>query len=290
MPAIVVQDSVLAEMAEAFHPLFYDYISPIGVYNSDGIAYPFGTGTFFQVGDHKFIVTAAHVFEEAKKYGAGSGDLCAFDFGEAIEHGTKLIDVPLEGQKVRLDGALDDVGVMRLSEKTISGLTRKRFLTLADVALWPEKPGYLWVAGFPALWCLPVSESVVSFHPLKVCAIAPSKADTAILGDYDEQIHFVVHFKRDSFERLDGEKVETPASYGGISGSAIWQSWWPSKDTATQWRSKHFKVVGVQTAVYPKSEYVKATTWRFVAHIMMKAYPKIRPAFELSFPGISQGL
>src|SRR5438105_3867847 len=92
-------DSAVQEQLDAFRgmeravmPRFRNSVTPIGAYWSDH-ARQHATGTFFQVAERSFLVSAAHVFFDEKKQRA-IPNLCVFDPVTEQDGKTRLQDVP----------------------------------------------------------------------------------------------------------------------------------------------------------------------------------------------------
>jgi hypothetical protein len=278
-------DEMVEEMALALQPLVRGSVTPVAVYANETIL-PFASGTFFRIGTHHFLVTAAHVFNDAKDYGDKSGSLCVFDFDTKIDGGYQMKAVPLQGKKLLLEQPNEvDVGVMELWPVTVSNLKSRRFLTLSDVQMRPDLPGWGWVSGFPNEWAKPIEKNSIKYNPFNFGGLLPGQVPTG-LANFDPTIHFALSAKRNTFESINGGTTESLQYFQGISGTSIWQSWWKNEDTETQWKSKKLKVVGVDTSHYRSEGLIRATTWRLVALIIMTQYPEHHVTFDLHFPGI----
>src|SRR5687767_3876987 len=104
-------------MVDALRPFVMSSVTPIGRYVDGGIL-QHATGTFLQVANRQFLVTAAHIWRLQER----DLDLCVFVPDGREEHGIRMRDVPLNGQ---LSRALEpaDVSVLELSEDTAAQLT-----------------------------------------------------------------------------------------------------------------------------------------------------------------------
>lgn len=263
-------------MARTLWPLFQRAVTPIAAIRGEQTV-PFGTGTFFRVADESFLVTAAHVWEEAERLGFGQ-ELFAFDPVESAGGLFTMNAVPLAGTwHYAKDPA--DVAIMELDRPVVELLRGAHFLRLNEVALRPRPGGRCWVFGFPAETARDLAaDRLFRFDPF--CLMAPQHPGDAALDGYDPAGHFLLDAARDDMWRPDGTRSDMPYRLNGISGCSVWQPEWPPGNDAARWDPARTRIVGVQTSYYRKKSLIKATGWGAVASVLHQRRADLRPAIE----------
>lgn len=267
------------EMGRELLQTILESVIPIGAHGPDGEPVQVGTGTLFAVGDTHFVVTATHVLDRVDRDGAA----CAFvPGGEVGEYGTRLNPVPLFGNSHRAPHPVD-VAVLALEPESAAGLVGRRFLRLTDACLAPEPLGLGWVWGFPEERIRTVAPGAKAFEPLNMATPILSH-DGAGLLDFDPEIHFVLNAAPTGFAWSDGSgPAALPHRFEGISGSSVWQTWWPSRGGPDEQRARMVRVVGIQTSFYRKPALIKATNWGAVVEVIRQALPGLRPVLGWHF-------
>ncbi|VTR91566.1 unnamed protein product [Gemmata massiliana] len=273
-----LEERVYLEMFNALLPRIQESVTPIGLCTTDGIR-QHGTGTLVAVGEVHFLVSAAHVLDSARD---AKLPLFCYAYGEKTDQGRTIVPVPLEGTRFSWPDPLD-VGVVKLTDATVSRLTGRKFLRLCDVALRPAAPGWGWVSGFPLGMVQPVGDTSEAYNPLNWGSVI-STAEPTNVSNFDTRFHFVLEHDPQEAAQLTGDPFKLPASFGGISGCAVWQTWWPIEEQGAEWRSRKIRIVGVQTGCYRKRT-IKATNWAAVAVLLAAAAPELQPVLQLHFPG-----
>ena len=268
-------------MFNQVEPLIRRSVTPIGRYTHtpDGVR-QFGTGTLFAVGNAHFVVTAAHVIDQARELDC---HLCGFAYGEQTESGTSLLAIPLNGERRSWVKPLD-IGIIKLCKDSVSQLTGRRFLRLCDVSLRPVDQGWGWVSGFPLKMVQAFDEKSEAFNPLNWGSVI-STEEPQDVQEFDPRFHFVLQHDPSTTSPLNHDgSFQLPASFKGISGAAVWQTWWPGDDSGEEWRSRRIRVVGVQTGCYRRYT-IRATNWAAAAIVIYSAVPELQPVFEMHFNG-----
>ena len=104
------------------------------------------------------------------------------------------------------------------------------------------------------------------------------------LSNFDPLFNFVVGADPLGFAWSDGSgPAPLPERFNGISGCAIWQTWWPSRGRLGDRQARGVKVVGVQTSYYRSQLLIKATHWGAVAELIRQAFPTLRPVLGMHF-------
>jgi hypothetical protein len=250
--------------------------------------YQFGTGTLVRVADESFLVTAAHVVEQAMKH---ENSLCIT--------GAKNRFVGLRGDWISSSSGerkasedQHDVGIVRLHAQTCDELNGARFLRFDDVSLSEDlATGVFCIFGFPAIWAGQSTDddTVTNLKRLQYTSYA-FDGDTRSLLGYEPQIHLLLsadlaeskdlHGGDVAYSDRKGNSARFPGDLGGISGCAVWKMG-DLKVPLAEWGKQRPKLVAVQTGVYHGPRAIKATRWAFVVALMRQALPSLRPALEM---------
>jgi len=272
---------VAARMADEVMPLVRDSVTPLAGYRAPGAEpVPIGTGTLFVVGERHFVVTAGHVIKDNEPHFPAG--VCGFAVGGLDEVGTRLHPVLLNGDVYRFEDP-QDVAVIALDSDSAAGLTGRRFLRLTDVVLEPQTVGFGWVVGYPNEYIREVAGVGKGFDPMTLGSVFRGD-DPGTIANFDPTFNFLVDADRSQLVTMDGsEPASLPHFLNGISGCAVWQTWWPGVDRPGAWTSQRVRIVGVQTGYYRKPQFVKATKWGYVANIIYRQFPNLRTILEMHF-------
>lgn len=259
------------QLFESAAKLAMEVITPIICHNGVRES-QHGMGTFLQVGESKFLVTAAHVINQA---GGAGYDLSIFD---EILPGIPKKAVPLEGQPHQLQESLD-VAIIELSKETCSALSRRRFLPLAYFLMKPVQPGCFCIFGYPTSGTTDLPDGQSKYLDCFAYGTGLFSGDTSNLESYREREHIAL--VRDGTQVLnrDGNPSSIPDRLGGISGCPVWQVHSKGQDLKS-WTPQRIHVVGVQTAVY--TEVIRATRCWAIAYILWEQYPNLRDVLTLN--------
>ena len=143
MPGLSPEETLAAKIETAIQPLLDASVTPI-IGRRDDCLFQFGTGTYFAVGEHQFLVTAAHVFRKARKEQV---ELFVPQCGEPT---AKRQLISLGGMNVTDARRKFDVAVAELSSAIVEQIPNRRFLHLNDVRfVQPTEGGWFYIAGHP---------------------------------------------------------------------------------------------------------------------------------------------
>jgi hypothetical protein len=273
MPQIDDREFV-AYAIEKLLPLLRSAIVPIYLIHE---AFPkqVGTGTLFRIADLRLIVTAAHVFRLAEL--ENTNGLYTND----LVQGAALI--PLNG-KYHVDSE-QDLAVLALSDKQVSSLLNREFLSVQVAERTLRKPHKGWYAihGYPSCWTLCDDQEMSSTcRPYTRIARLFSSSTESLLG-YDEDRHILLDHKLDNSIAPSSLLPDTPSAVGGISGSSIWQLF---RDGTPHefWTPDEARIIAVETSIYKSGRIVKGTRWAFVNHIIHECFPDYRAPLALMIP------
>lgn len=245
----------------------------------DGRPTEIGTGTLVRIAEGAtFLVTAAHVLEEATRPGTLL-TIPAAGRGRVALPGL----VPLlEG--VRADRA--DVGIVRVSSEDAQRLgSVYEIIGLRDLMTFtaPFRNEFL-ICGYPLVH--------QAFRAEAAELTAFAHRSTAYEGESPRELHRrgEVHLEREPLEGVDflvdcpsmgingrGETVVAPRLHG-MSGAALWGM----VEQGEAWSPSTLRVMGVQTGTVA-GRWIRCTSWPLVARGIADNWPELRPALEAIF-------
>lgn len=268
---------VLERMAQTLFATIRRSVTPLAVILPDRTL-QWGTGTYFRVADDSFVVTAAHLWTEAVKYGV-QDSLHIFDVSGEHEQGVSIRPVPLNGNVYRADDPAD-VALFHLDSETVSRISDAHYLRLNQVKLAPQHPVRCWVFGFPQELAKDVPhERLFRFEHLFL--YVPFYAGETFLENYEPRLHFLLDAARNDLVGFDGTPADLPRPHG-ISGCSVWQTAWPADNRPESFDPEQTRIVGVETSYYPDRSLIKATAWGAVASVLWQSRPDLRDAIEMT--------
>jgi hypothetical protein len=231
-----------------------------------------GMGFFLQIAESKFLVTAAHVINQATDAGY---DLSLFD---AFEYNTPCRAVPLSGQPIQIPDVVD-VAVLEVSVETLSRLPNRQFVPLSYLLVKSVRPGQFSLMGYPINQTegLPDGQSRY-LHPFAY-GTDLYVGDVTQLENYDPKVHILFHREIHEILDLEGNVWRMPTNLGGISGCPVLQLHQRGART-DNWSAQKIDVVGIQTGVYSKA--IKASRCWAICKILWDTYPRLRGALALN--------
>ena len=258
------------EPMEAAKDLALQATTPIICHNGHREA-QHGMGTFLQVGEKKFLVTAAHVINNAvnARYG-----MSVFD-GIHVDSGSQ--GIRLTGQPIQLQGTID-VAVVELSDETSSRLLSRKFLSLAYFHMKPVRPGSFCLFGFPTSETGDFPDGKGKYMAPFAYGTVNYPGDPNLLEDFDVKEHIALYRGSDNAVDREGNPRSMPAKLEGISGCPIWQVHIQGQSTHG-WTPQSIYVVGVQTGVSKSA--IRATQCWAVERILWDEFPSLRNILEL---------
>jgi hypothetical protein len=258
------QDTLKWKMASAAIAVTKESVTPI-MKTMEGKMVHAGTGILFQVGMHKLMVTAAHVFQDILNENSHP---LLLDAGKEYE---QIVGAHLIGRS-ELCGEPFDIAITLLDDETVHRLPKRRYLPLCAAEAGTISPGAFCVGGFPAAIGLEGPDSSL----LSGCMICTKlyTGSTAMFKGVNPMWHILI-------DRMDGkpcsdgkgELVALPEGLGGASGSPLFQTY---KDGMPfdSWTPDHIRVVGVMTGEW--REAMIATRWAAVLINTYLLFPELR--------------
>lgn len=251
------------------------------------VLHQFGTGTLFRIADHSFLVTAAHVVEEARKY---EGLCIPTADGSFVQiHGKWICS-----SKGQYGTATDlfDIAVLRLSSSTVVRLDDESFLRLDGIGFNEDlSSGIFCLFGYPALWSQPSTDENIRLKAkLLQYTTYAFEGSTETLPEYQARFHLLLNAGLVGSTDIEGSPVlfcdrsdttaEFPRGLSGISGCSVWLIGNKNKPLH-DWSCEEAKIVAVQTGVYHDRQIIQATRWIAVSTLLYQAFPELRPAMVL---------
>jgi hypothetical protein len=228
-----------------------------------------GTGTFFELGKHKLMVTAGHVLQIIF-----DGDWMPFVL-DGFDENEQIKPVPLLGRS-EWCGEPYDIGITLLDSGTTNLLSDRSYLPLTAVDLGPVLPGAFCVGGFPAALGLGVPDS----KAVSGCMICTKlyTGSAATFKGVDQNWHILVD-RMESAGSTDGEGRPSglPDSLGGASGSPVFQTY-QDGTPFWEWNPGHIRMVGVATGEW--REAILATRWAAVLACAYNFFPELREELD----------
>lgn len=228
-----------------------------------------GTGVFFQIGEHKLLVTAAHVLEGVLN---AKWIPLLLDAGEA---GEPINPVHLFGRSEMAPDPFD-VAVTLLDNRTTDKLPRMKYLTLRDVDVGTVFPGAFVLGGFPT------SLGMESQQPNQLSGVIMCTklytGPTSIIESFDPRWHILIdRMEEDGCTESDGSTTALPDSLIGASGSPLFQTYRNGTPFAA-WTPSDVRVVGV--AIEDRRQAITATRWAAVLVCAYNLVPELRADIE----------
>jgi hypothetical protein len=242
-----------------------------------------GTGSLFQIADHPFVVTAAHVIGVAHVHHKTIG--ISGDSHSLISvHGDWTSSVS------RLGEDPFDVAVYPLPATAVQQLSRFRFLRIDDIS-FDKRPeaGVFTLFGHPGIWSSPSQGGgePLQSKGLEYTAVA-YKGDVEALTGYQPKYHLLLDAQAHQVTWSDGSKATLidqegkirafPMDLGGISGCPVWRIG-DLNIPLDKWHKLPPKVVGVGTCVCQKA-IIRVTRWVAVTTLIDAAFPELRSAIS----------
>jgi len=261
-------ESLKGKMTAAVTAIMRASVTPILMTNGQE-ARQQGTGVFFQIGEHKLMVTAAHVLEGLLKE---DWEPFLLDAGDAYE---PINSAQLVG---RIGMAPDpfDVAITLLDQRTRDNLPRMKYLTLSDVEVGTVFPGAFVLGGFPT------ALGMESQQPNQISgAVICSKlytGPTSIIENFDPQWHILIdRMEEDGSTDSDGNTTALPDSLIGASGSPLFQTY-RNGTPFPDWTPSDVRVIGVATE--DRRQAITATRWAAVLVCAYNLFPEVRSEIE----------
>lgn len=280
LAAIVKDDDFCKSVADSLAPAIWESTVPI-LAEQDGILRQHGTGTLFRIAQRYFVITAAHVFKEAREHGVTLRIL-------EKEPGTKLMHIVGDFHCVRPNQGDDfyDLAVRELDKEMVEFLAGYQFVQLLDVDTTQAVVDDLYfVCGFPTKLAREARVGEAGLRLTRFFALTyPHQGATEELPNYQRDCHILLDARRKFAVELVGTGP-MPDTLRGISGCSIWKTNLMTVGREN-WTPAHARIIAVQTQVYTKAQLIRGTMWKIVANLFHKAYPELQPALAPSLPQV----
>jgi hypothetical protein len=228
----------------------------------------YGTGTLFEVGEERLLVTADHVVASAE--GDGLRLKTTTRFGQGADA------IPLCGRVYRSDEH-HDIAVLHMERSTAEALSGRRFLRFSDVELVEGEPslGLYLVFGYPTRML--VCNAEIRRACTRAITFRTELYDgrTGNLANYYPDRDILVWGNEPGRTTSYGIPTDEPASLRGISGCSIWLVH-RVRDPMEQWEPDDAKIVAVETAVYGGNKIIRGTYWTAVARFIWEYIRALR--------------
>jgi hypothetical protein len=253
---------------------------------SEKTLHQFATGALFQVGDQRFVVTAAHSIRIASGYGKTIGITCGSDSFLAVS-GNWICSEPFQYDSVEDPF---DIAVFRIPDEFVPRFHSQRFIQLSEVNFDVLSSGVFVLFGYPGIWAVPSrsDDEKLIIKPLEYTAIG--YAGLASIEGYQPKLHFLLDANSEGISLSDGSRAEllkgdgSPAAFPrdlkGISGCPVWLVG-DQRVPAGDWQSLPAGLAGVQTGVYQENGVIRVTRWIAVTTLIHAAFPELRSALSL---------
>lgn len=226
------------------------------------------TGVFLQIGEMRFLITAAHNFANAINAGLPA-------FVAPIGPGGQ--PAPVTGRLAQTNSQAD-IAVIHLSEASATAIGEgHRFLGISDIM--PRKHeahnGATYViTGYPHAMQAHDAKGQ-SFVEVWRYVTGAYSGDYDDVQDYNPEWHLILGHDREARGIRDGKVIDPP----GLSGCGVWFvcNW----DTYPYFTASDMKLVGIQTAWRKSREYAKAAWIEVALEAIWIYFPEARPAMRL---------
>ena len=221
---------------------------------------PLGTGSLIAVAEKRFLVTAAHVLQQAQVDQLIAANLVT------------MVQFSVTGEVTANDGL--DVAILDLLPFTAALFDGMRWLRVPDLHLGPvEQAEVCALAGYPA-------ELQQRNGPTRALGYI-TRPHPGNYADFscDPNVFLLLDYELNDNAPADAAYGPVPEYLQGISGSAVWHL-----GAAVQPEEAQPKACAIQTGVFrrPEKLIVKTTRMIEVFRMIGRAYPELRPALLLT--------
>jgi hypothetical protein len=221
------------------------------------------TGSLFAIGGLRFLVTAAHIFDDDPP-------------PLWIENAVQKRRMTLVGRRWRVDddGAID-LAFVQLGELLTERLEGMRFLTMQDVEPRIAPAHIFAVAGFPA------ELNISGTAPFLFCYTTNFFAGPTTGIRYDPSTDLLLKYDLSFSAGVDGTPAGMPDRLHGMSGCPVWML-----DPTQSLDASSLRLVGVQTGTIPFDgaphiKIVKATKFEGVLAWLVHVFPDLERVLRM---------
>ena len=247
----------------------------------------FGSGVLFQLADHHFLITAAHVMDEALK-----AERHGYSFfidgrpGQGLLQLNKfLVLSSLKGPLGRDDDPFD-LSVACLPRELAETLVPHRsFLHMPEVDVFDpqDRDSAYAIYGYPSAgFTRDLDSNKRGYEPLLYGTSLCQRDVGALHPPHDPKVGYLLNFSQQYCVRLDGGSGG-PKNPKGISGCGIWRIIVDAA-AADRWKPDDVRLVGIEHGWMAEKHYVRGTRIRYAIAMILKKYPELRPVVEISRP------
>lgn len=255
-------------------------VSVLGVMN-DKIIHD-RTGVLYKVGDHHFVLTAAHNLREIVQRNI------------PLYISVNTVNVPLlplvDARFLSTETEERDMAAIKISSDVASEITKyKQFVYHNQINLIPDPSrALLLFYGYPRAWAehFVTETSMVSKGLAYFSHI--DELDPSTVLDYNPQVHMLLQYSSNALHGVTGADESLP-ELEGISGCGVWQIGDKGVDHVRTRNAESLKLVGIQIGVYKKDNRVKATRLLHALRFIAENYPETRIAMSIQFPHFPSG-
>jgi hypothetical protein len=268
-----MDESPFDHIASEFNRVIAATVVPIAGVVGEQV-FQYGTGTLFQIGERRFLVTAAHVVDIANKQHA------RLHVPDCLEGDARLIS--LHGLAGFGGDAPLDVVAVELPETIAEQMPNRRFLRQTEITV--DQDSFLdvyYLFGFPGTFTTPMPAGL-SMHGIGILTDSYS-GDRGRFGDYDVRLHVLSNMPKPAQTHAHG--VPFPDELGGISGACLWRV--KRAEPLEEWTADHIRAFAVQTGVYQdhnSRRAIRSTRWGVVSAMLQIKYEDLRPSMRLHLP------
>ena len=247
---------------------------PIYVHQEERFA-QHGTGTLLRVDSRSFLLTAAHVVNDAD-------DLELPLYVVDCQVGAKFHR--LRGNRVFVREGRFDIAVVELTPQVIDSLPARKFLRLADMDFQDHiRDGLFFLFGFPCEWN-PASSTTGPIAPRYLGYVTRTYNGPLNNSSYDPRFHLLLSASKTSSRPIDESEGALPRKLSGISGAVIWKTY-SERQSAAHWKPDAAKIVAIETMAYGNThEIIRGTHVAGLTRVLHDAYTDLRPVLRLYLP------
>jgi hypothetical protein len=257
------------------------------VASAGGVVSQLASGFLLAIADARFVVTAAHVLDQAIARQAVIG-VTARPYKFAVPRSDWIRSTPPD------PGAHDflDVAIYKLPDSELERFDVTRFLRLSDLCFDRKLDnGYFLLCGFPNLWSTTADQATKTINFKMIQYSGPEySGDVVGLAFYDRENHLLIEADEENSFAPDGREMHMrtrsgfrapfPGDLKGASGCGVWQIGSLSAPAST-WTSQDAKLIGFFTATYTTRRLIRATRCWAITTAVWNAYPELRGAIKL---------
>jgi hypothetical protein len=189
----------------------------------------FGSGILFECASQRYLVTAAHVINEAHKLGktlgitSGGGPLTAVPEGWFVSDSSQSAEDPF------------DLAICTLPSHAIQKLQGRTYVNSSSTGNDTVSPTAVYAMfGYPGIWTVPSSTDLAPLKLKKFEFITSAYyGHTDGLKGYQPALHLLFTaemkeiFSNDGFQAkfqdMNGNERQFPEKLGGVSGCSVWR-------------------------------------------------------------------